>query len=576
VTGLPRLGPWGPVAVPLALGAVLLLPRLGQAPIERAEVYFMDAARAMVEQGDYLVPRYRHEPFYDKPPLTYWLMAGSFRLFGFGTGAARLVAVAAALGLLAVTARLGFLLFDRRTAAASALVLATTVAFMTFGRVAMSDMLLALWTNLALAVALAGWRPDPPRLFPAVLGAVLGLGFMTKGPVGVLFPGLGLLLLAAWRRAERPRLHASAVLAGASSFAVVGLSWFVAVLVREGPGPLVYFFLRENLERFAGEAYDAGRPWWFYIGAYLVVGLPWSPFLPAAAVRALRTPSAAPARFLLGWVALMLVPLSLSRGKIDYYLLPLYPAASLVVGRWLAGLPLERRDRGAVRAALLLLAAATALAPLTVGRIPERWLPGPWAHAAAAGAAATAALALCAAALRPTPRRVLVTVAGTAAMLFLGAVLVFLPAFRDAQPNEAILADVLRERRYRPDAAMVLCHDAPRVQRDILFHARLAVEERCDVWAPASSRAPFLLLLQPEERQSLEAGPGFRVVSEHQALSGRDLTLRGLLRGPRPEGVVLAANFDTDDPVAETKRKKERKRALRQAEEGDREGSGGP
>jgi hypothetical protein len=146
--------------------------------------------------------------------------------------------------------------------------------------------------------------------------------------------------------------------------------------------------------------------------------------------------------------------------------------------------------------------------------------------------------------------------------LFLAAVTVFLPAFRAAQPNEAILADVLRERRYRPDAGMALCHDAPRVQRDILFHARLAVEERCDVWAPASSSAPFLLLLQPEERRSLAAVPGFRVVSEHDALSGRDLTLRGLLRGPRPEGVVLAANFDTDDPVAERKRKKERKRAL--------------
>ena len=79
---------------------MLLLVSLGAAPLERAEIYFVDAARAMVESGDYLVPRYRGEPFFDKPPLTYWLMAASFRVFGFTLTAARLVPVAAALALL--------------------------------------------------------------------------------------------------------------------------------------------------------------------------------------------------------------------------------------------------------------------------------------------------------------------------------------------------------------------------------------------------------------------------------------------------------------------------------------------
>jgi 4-amino-4-deoxy-L-arabinose transferase-like glycosyltransferase len=63
----------------LLLAAGLLLPGLGAAPFERAEIYFLDAARAMVESGDWLVPRYRGEPFFDKPALAYWLMAARAR-----------------------------------------------------------------------------------------------------------------------------------------------------------------------------------------------------------------------------------------------------------------------------------------------------------------------------------------------------------------------------------------------------------------------------------------------------------------------------------------------------------------
>src|SRR5438477_7920594 len=55
------------------LCAALLVPSLGSVPFRRAEIYFADAARTIVETGDWLVPRFRDEPFFDKPPLVYWL-----------------------------------------------------------------------------------------------------------------------------------------------------------------------------------------------------------------------------------------------------------------------------------------------------------------------------------------------------------------------------------------------------------------------------------------------------------------------------------------------------------------------
>jgi hypothetical protein len=89
------------------------------------------------------------------------------------------------------------------------------------------------------------------------------------------------------------------------------------------------------------------------------------------------------------------------------------------------------------------------------------------------------------------------------------------------------------------------------------------VEERCDLWNPASSRRPYLFVLSARESASLEKVPNLRVVSEHVYLPASALTFQGLVGGPRPQRLVLAANYETSDPVAETKRKKERKRALR-------------
>jgi 4-amino-4-deoxy-L-arabinose transferase-like glycosyltransferase len=552
-----------PLAAVIAAAAATLLVSLGAAPLERAEIYFVDVARAMVESGDYLVPRYRGEPFFDKPPLTYWLMAASFRLFGFTLTAARLVPVAAALLLLSATAWLGRLVFDRATGVAGAAVLASTLLFLIFGRVAMSDMLLALWTTVAVALALeaeaaAGGRA---RAIAVALGIVLGLGFMTKGPIALILPGLGIATWA-WRRRRLP-LRAVDLALATAAFAVVGLTWFALLYRRLGMAPLEYFFLRENLERFAGETYDEGRSPFYYLGAYLAVGLPWSLLFPRAAFRLPRGE-----RAVLVWLALMAVPLSLARGKIDYYLLPLAPAASLVVARFLVGVAWNAVDVHWARVSAVAFGAVILAIGWVNTRVPTQWLPGATAQALLLGVGAVAASQAFAAGWRPSPRRIGVVLGGGTVAVFFVLAAWFLPAFRAAQPNGPLTADVVRERAYRPDAGVVLCSDPVRVQRDLLFDARIVVEERCDLWALAASSHPFLLVLGAEEEQSLALLPKAREVATYRGLPGTALTFGGLVTGvpPQPRTLALVANFETDDPVAEVKRKKDRKRALRDTE----------
>jgi 4-amino-4-deoxy-L-arabinose transferase-like glycosyltransferase len=455
----------------LILGALLalMLPHLGAAPLERAEIYFLDAARAMVDSGDWVVPRYEGEPFFDKPPLTYWLMGLAFVELGPEPGAARLVPVLAALGVVLATVWLGVLLFDRRTAVFGAIVLGTTLAYLSFARVAMSDMPLSLLTTLAVALGVRAFAPEPPRWIVPALGAVLGLGFATKGPIALLVVGLALLLLGVAHRRRPLPVGPGRALVALLAFAVLGLGWYVVVFWRLGAAPLAHFFVRENLQRFAGDAYDTGEGPWFYVAAYLADGVPWSLFLPLALWRLLRKGGGDPegrpsARFLAGWIGLVLVPLTLSRGKLDYYLLPLYPAVSLLIGRFLVAVPWRRLDRTWVRGVLLLAAAAVAAAVAHPPRVPGEWLPGPWGRGLLAAVLAASALLALAAALRLSPRAVLAALGGGMAASWLVVVVFFLPAFAAAQPNRAIVADVAREQRYRPDLRLALCEDPARAR----------------------------------------------------------------------------------------------------------------
>jgi 4-amino-4-deoxy-L-arabinose transferase-like glycosyltransferase len=567
-----------------AVAVGFLLPSADLAPLERAEIYFLDGARTMVESGDWVVPRYRGEPFFDKPPLTYWLVAASFEAFGFTLAAARLAPALAALGTLLASVWLGSMLLDRRRALSGGLALVTTLAFVSFGRIAMSDMLLAFWTTLAVALGVRLYAGAPAWLGP-LLGLVLGLGFLTKGPIALILPGLGLALLA-WRERGRGLPLSRAWLAvSVAAFAAVSLSWFAAVAARLGAGPLAYFFLHENIERFAGETYDSGRAFWYYLPTYLAEGAPWSLFLPPAllALRRITTGREAPApalsggpAFLFQWLLLMLVPLSLSRGKIDYYLLPLYPAASLLVGAYLHEGGWSRAERIWGRFVLLAAAASLALAPLVLVRFSRGWLPPKDVRPLLVAGAAVLALVCLAAAARFTAGRARAALAVSAGAAVLAGTTLFLPAFRAAQPNQAIVDDVSRERRFRPDARLVMCEDPVRVERDLLFWERTTPLLRCDLLNPASSRLPFLLLVPAEQRPALAAVEGLRFVGEYRYLPATALTFDGIVRGAGPARLVLLANYPSPDLVAEWRVRRDRRRAywdeLEARERGDTQG----
>jgi 4-amino-4-deoxy-L-arabinose transferase-like glycosyltransferase len=553
----------------MTLGALLLFPGLGAAPLERAEIYFLDAARSMLERGDWLVPHYRGEPFWDKPALTYWLMAACFHVFGFTLAAGRLAPALAALLTLPATYWVGVRTVGRRAALAGTLALATTPAFLGVGRLAMSDALLALCCTASLGLGLAAYAGRAAWAVPG-LGLALGAGFLVKGPIALVLPGLALAALAVvrWRgEGTRPPLTPAGLTVAGLLFVVSGLGWFVLVQRRVGHEPLAWFFLRENLQRFATATYDVGRPPWYYLGAYLGLGAPWSLFMPLALLRILkpRAERGAPeqgARLLGLWLGLMLLPLGLSRGKIDYYLLPLLPPASLLIGWLLVGVPWARLERGWARGVSTLTALLATLLLLVPSRVPWAWLPSESGLGLALAGHLAALVLLAIATLRATQGLTLGGLAAASSLLFLAASALFVPSFRAGQPNERIVADVLRERAYEPRAQLALCRDPVRVQRDLLFATRSAPEERCDLDVLLASERPLLLLLDQDEL-GLARRPGLRPVASYRYLPARLFTLRGLLEGATPRAAALYASYASRDPIAVRQARRERRRAIR-------------
>jgi 4-amino-4-deoxy-L-arabinose transferase-like glycosyltransferase len=174
--------------VVIAFAAVLFLSDIWiYKEFVRAESYFALGSRLTVEQGDWLMPHAPDELPLNKPPLTYWLIGVSYKLFGASYGSARLPAVLGALLLLAIVYAFAVRLYGKSTALVSIVMLASSFLFLSFARLAMSDMLLTLCTTASLACFIQALTEAESRSRALVLlGYVaVALGVLVKGPVAI-------------------------------------------------------------------------------------------------------------------------------------------------------------------------------------------------------------------------------------------------------------------------------------------------------------------------------------------------------------------------------------------------------
>jgi 4-amino-4-deoxy-L-arabinose transferase-like glycosyltransferase len=290
-----------------------------------------------------VVPHLNGEVYTQKPPLFYWLAALSGAPFGHvSEAAARFPSAVAGLLTVVLVCYLGRTLFQPRVGALAGVLVLSVPSFVLLARSARLDALLTLFVMGAFAAA---WRLDrglgSERANRMLLHAAMGLGVLTKGPVAILFPTLGLVAFLAWERrlAGLRRFVSPATLLLSLG---PGLAW-AAAAVALAPSGFAADAFGDNLAGrfFAGSSH--ARPWWFYLERFPAGVLPLTLLFPLAGLRfraLARDPSEAGAlrawRFLLAPIGTALVFLSLSAGKRGVYLAPIEPIVALLSAEALA------------------------------------------------------------------------------------------------------------------------------------------------------------------------------------------------------------------------------------------------
>ena len=194
--------------VVLVASATFLL-RLDCALLEPEEIRYAEIAREMLAADQWIVPLHHGQPYYDKPPLLYWLLMLGYSVFGVHDWAARLAPGCCGVIIVLITYAWGRRMFGERTAFWGALLLALTPRFIYLGRFVAMDSVLSACLAAGLAslhVAISG--PQRCRWWMAG-GLACGLGLLAKGPVALVLlwtPVLAHLLASAnayWPRATR-------------------------------------------------------------------------------------------------------------------------------------------------------------------------------------------------------------------------------------------------------------------------------------------------------------------------------------------------------------------------------------
>lgn len=302
---------------------------------------YAEVAREMVASGDWLTPRLNGIKYFEKPPLQYWATATAYSAFGLHHWTARLWgALTGLLGIFVIWFT-GRRLYGEPAGILSALVAASSVLYVAIAHINTLDMGLTFFMGASLCTFLLSQRQDIPvkehRLWMALSWTAIAAGILSKGLVALILPGMTIFAYSLVQRDWRVWLRLEPLL-GVLLLAAIAAPWFVWVSVvnPEFPG---FFFIHEHFARFFTHAHRRVEPWWFFIPILLVGLLPWTVSAAAAVRQSWRAGAQATGfdsgRFLVVWFATVFVFFSLSGSKLPSYILPMFPAAALLIGRYL-------------------------------------------------------------------------------------------------------------------------------------------------------------------------------------------------------------------------------------------------
>ena len=359
----------------IAIAAIYLFG-LGRIPLVGPdEPRYAEVAREMLSRHDFITPTLGGMPWFEKPPLLYWMIMASYRVFGVNEFATRLGPAICGLLTAVFVYWIGSVVRNNNSLAEqgseakhksskpaplgrwSALTLLSSVGIIAFSRAASFDIVLTMTLSGALAcffvwhlrceTALAGesaapamdsrWHINPVVLLFAFY-FFIGLSLLAKGLIGIVLP-IGIIALYFLFRRERPqRAFLKSLVWGIPIAAVTAMVWYGPMMGRHGWTFINQFIVQHHFARFLTNKYHHRQPFFYYFVTLSWLVFPWLIFFGAALVstRKWRWRGAASIdrlrAFLLAWVLVPFIFFSFSESKLSAYILPIVPAAALMVG----------------------------------------------------------------------------------------------------------------------------------------------------------------------------------------------------------------------------------------------------
>jgi len=335
------------------LCAILFTYHLGTAlPIIESEKFYFQSVKEMFARHDWLTPYYQGRFRFQKPILFYWLVSLSYLGFGINNFAVRFPS--AIFGVLTVifTFNIGRKLFDRKTGFLAAGLLATFIIFFVYARYASPDMALTFFITYAMYLFLKGLKnPEGGGKFFAFFFIVLGLATLNKGYVGFALPLIIVFVFIASSRKWK-LFKSMNIPLGIFIILAVALPWYILMYKLHGQKYIDHVFLRETLwrmfyapnnERGAAFFLSYFKRFFFYVPIIFQWLAPYSLFLPIALVDAFKSKNTYTRekdsyKLILSFFFGIFVFFSVISIKEYHYILPLTPAAALIIARYLVNI----------------------------------------------------------------------------------------------------------------------------------------------------------------------------------------------------------------------------------------------
>ena len=328
------------------LGIIVVSYLVLSANIGGLDVYALDearnagCAREMMKNGDWIVPQFNGELREEKPPLHYYFMMLGYAIFGFGEFGARFFSVVFGILTIWVTYLFSKRYLDFKTAVYSALGLAASIHYAVQFHMAVPDPYLIFFITAGMFAFYRGLT-EHHTLYLYLGYASLAMGYMTKGPIAILLPGLAVFLYFILTGTfTLKHILKAQPFAGLIIAAIVIIPWHIAVGQATDGEWLRGFYYDHNVYRFTNTMEGHGGIF-LLTWAFVIIGtLPFAIYLPQSLIRAWKDRSQHQHALLYCLLAAgsIVFFFSVSSTKLPNYTVPSYPFFAVMFGYFLANI----------------------------------------------------------------------------------------------------------------------------------------------------------------------------------------------------------------------------------------------